>query len=330
MSKIARMDPELAAPLAAFPPLVLTSETLPLIRAGSKEMAAALHETLPKFPDVLTEDRAVPGPEGAPDVPVRVYRPGEAGSPLPALLWIHGGGYVLGDVEGDDLNVKQMTRAVGCVIVSVEYRLAPETPFPGPLEDCYAALKWLHGHAEELGLDPARLASGGASAGGGLAAGLGLLARDRGEVPLCFQLLIYPMIDDRNILGAEQAGSDTHIWSRASNRFGWTSYLGREPGGEVMPYYAAPARAEDLAGLPPTFINVGDLDLFLDEDIEYAQRLLRVGVPTELHVYPGAYHGFNGLAPTAGVSRRANEDIARALRHALHGHTTSDAQPTAD
>lgn len=237
--------------------------------------------------------------------------------PLPALLWIHGGGYVIGSADGEDAGVKSMVSAVGCAAVSVDYRLAPETPHPGPVEDCYAALKWMYTHASELGVDATRIAIGGASAGGGLAAALGLLARDRGEVPLVFQLLIYPMLDDRTVILADpHPYTGEFIWTAEANRFGWRSLLGQEPGGPDVSPYAAAARAESLAGLPPTFINVGSLDLFLEEDLEYARRLMRAGVPTELHVYPGAYHGFNMVAD-AQVTQAAARDELSALKRAF-------------
>jgi acetyl esterase/lipase len=174
-------------------------------------------------------------------------------------------------------------------------------------------------HADEIGVDKSRIAFGGASAGGGLAAGMSLMVRDRAEMAPVFQMLIYPMIDDSNVAPATDTRPDTLIWSRAKNLFGWTSYLGREPGGEGISPYAAAYRAEDLAGLPPAIIVVGDLDLFVDEDIEYARRMIAAGIPTELHVYPGAYHGFNGFAPGAAVSRRCNTTCTRALRKALLG-----------
>jgi acetyl esterase/lipase len=250
-------------------------------------------------------------------VRVLVYLPKSAPRPLSALLWIHGGGYVIGSADGDDAQVKSIVDAVGCAAVSVDYRLAPETPHPGPVEDCYAALRWLHGHATELGVDPGCIAIGGASAGGGLAAGLGLLARDRREVPLAYQLLIYPMVDDRTVTAADpHPYTGEFIWTGDANRFGWASYLGQEPGGAETSPYAAAARAESLAGLPPTYLCVGALDLFLEEDLEYARRLMREGVPTELHVYPGAFHGFN-MAADAAVSRAYTRDFLDALGRAL-------------
>jgi len=209
----------------------------------------------------------------------------------------------MGDIEQDDRLMKQLVKRVGCVAVSVDYRLPPEHPFPAPVEDCYAGLQWLFAHAGDLGVDPSRIAIGGASAGGGLAAGLALLTRDRGEVQVAFQLLIYPMIDDRNITPASYAITDPRVWHRESNRLGWKAYLGRDGGGDDVSPYAA-ARATDLTNLPSAYIPVGALDLFIDENIEYAQHLIQAGVPTELHVYPGAFHGFDVFAPSAAVSKQ--------------------------
>lgn len=313
------VDPEIAPMLDTFPPIILNREQLPQIRAGLAEMNTQMASAAPAFPEIEVSERLVPGPAGAPDVPVLVYLPKNAQGPLPALLWIHGGGYVLGSAAQDDLNVKAIVAAVGCAAVSVDYRLAPETPHPGPVEDCYAALKWLHANAAELGVDPGRIAIGGASAGGGLAACLGLLTRDRGEIPLAFQLLIYPMLDDRTVTHADpHPYVGEFIWTRDANYFGWAALLGQEPGSEGVSPYAAAARAEDLAGLPPTFISVGALDLFLEEDLEYARRLIRAAVPTELHVYPGAYHGFN-MVSEAQVSQAYTRDFIGALRRALQG-----------
>ena len=265
------------------------------------------------------EDRLAPGRRAATRFPSASTSPSSGRRCSRALLWIHGGGYVLGDAKGDDLFCEEIARDVGCVVVSVDYRLAPEHPFPAPVEDCYAALKWLAASADELGVDRSRIAVGGASAGGGLTAGLALLARDRAEVPIRFQLLIYPMIDDRNVEPASEAGSDHILWTRERNLIGWTSYLGRAPGGADVSPYAAATRATDLSGLPPAYVMVGDVDLFLEEDVEYARRLMASGVPTELHVYPGAFHGFFSLGPDAGVSRRFAAECDRVLRRALYG-----------
>src|SRR6266568_8295499 len=213
------VDPELVASLDMFPALELTEETVVQVRAMMEEMSSQ-RPNLPAFPDISVSERFVPGPEGAPDVRVLVYLPTTARAPLPALLWIHGGGYVIGTADQEDLGVKSIVSAVGCAAVSVDYHLAPETPHPGPVEDCYAALHWLYTHAEELGVDTTHIAIGGASAGGGLAAGLALLTRDRGEVPLAFQLLIYPMLDDRTVTVAEpHPYTGEFIWTPEGNRF---------------------------------------------------------------------------------------------------------------
>lgn len=311
------IDPELRPGLEAFPPDLLDLHDIP----GTRAKLAALFAMLPApvVEGVATEDRHVPGAPGDPDVLVRIYQPTDRPALLPALLWIHGGGYVLGDIAGDDARACQLAKTINCVVVSVEYRLAPEHPFPAPMEDCYAALKWLASHAAELGVNAERIAIGGASAGGGLTAGLALLTRDRGEIKLCFQLPIYPMIDDRNVTPSSQAITDPRVWNRQSNLLGWRAYLGREPGGDDVSPYAAATRATDLAGLPPAYIPVGEFDLFLDEDIAYAQRLLQAGVPTELHVYRGAYHGFDIFLPNADVSQRFITGCEAALRRALHG-----------
>lgn len=313
------VDPELAPMLEQFPATTMTPESLSQIRAMTRDMLsqALASGAVPQFPDITVSEHFVPGPAGAPEVRVLVYLPTAVPGPLPALLWIHGGGYILGTPEQEDLGVKSMVSALGCAAISVDYRLAPETPHPGPVEDCYAALKWLSAHANELGVDHERIAIGGGSAGGGLAAALGLLTRDRGEVPLAFQLLIFPMLDDRTVTTADpHPYTGEFIWTRESNQFGWTSLLGVPPGSPGISPYAAAARAENLAGLPPTFISVGALDLFLEEDMEYARRLMRAGVPTELHVYPGAYHGFS-LVPTAQVTQAAMKDQLAALARAL-------------
>jgi len=311
------VDPELVAMLDLFPQFQFTSETLPQTRAELDAMNAQRAATLPDFPDIEVTERQVPGPRGAPEVRVLVYLPKSAPRPLPALLWIHGGGYVIGRADWDDAQVKNMVTQVGCAAVSVDYRLAPETPFPGPVEDCYAALTWLHAHAAEWGVDPGRIAIGGASAGGGLAASLGLLARDRGAIPLAFQLLIYPMLDDRTVNATDpHPYTGEFIWTPESNRFGWTALLGEEPGGADVSPYAAAARVARLAGLPPTYLGVGALDLLMEEDLEYARRLIREGVPTELHVYPGAFHGFDNMAESQ-VARAHTRDFQDALRRAL-------------
>ncbi len=307
------VDPELVALLDQIPALVLTGETLRQIRAMSPQASV----DSPQFSALSVSERFISGPEGAPDLRVLVYLPISVQGAVPVLLWLHGGGYIMGSADAEDLTVKSIVSALGCAAVSVDYRLAPETPHPGPVEDCYAALKWLSTHADELGIDPKRIAVGGSSAGGGLAAALALLTRDRGEVPLAFQFLLAPMLDDRTCtLAKPHPYTGEFIWTPEANRFGWTSLLGQEPGGPDISPYAAAARAEHLEGLPATFLYVGDLDLFLEEDLEYARRLMRAGVPTELHVYPGAYHGFRMVAD-AQVTQVAERDLLAALKRAF-------------
>ena len=200
--------------------------------------------------------------------------------------------------------------------MSIDYRLAPEHPYPAPLDDCYAGLLWTAQHADELGIDPARIAIAGASAGGGLAAGLAILARDRGEVAVAFQLLIYPMIDDRNTSASSHI-QGAPVWSRAANHLGWRAYLGELVDKEFIPGYAVPSPGRDRRRAAPAWIGVGSLDVFRDEDIEYASRLLATGIPTELHVYPGACHGFEMIVPNSAIAQACQRDITEALRRAL-------------
>lgn len=292
------LDPQVRPVFEAFQMPPLNTSSLPAMRSslgrGSADLSDAVERT----------DRVVPGD---PPVPVRVHRPVGSDGPLPAIVRLHGGGYVLGSYAMDDALFDRWCPLLGVVGVSVEYRLAPETPYPGPLEDCYDALCWTHRHAEELGVDPDRIGIAGLSAGGGLAAGLALLARDRGEVPVAFQLLDCPMLDDRQITPSARRDG-LHMWSREANEFGWRSYLGELYGSDRVPAHAAPARAEDVAGLPPSFVSVGSADGFHDEDVDYAVRLNRAGVPCELHVYPGLPHGYQ-LAADAPIVRRVSRTM---------------------
>jgi acetyl esterase/lipase len=267
--------------------------------------------------DLVIEDRSVPGSAGQPPVPVRTYRPRSARGRVPALLWIHGGGMVSGTALIDERSNMDFARTLGIVVVSVDYRLAPASHAPSQLDDCYAALRWLVEGADDLGIDTERIAVGGASAGGGLAAGLVLLAHDRAAPGVAFQLLVYPMIDDRTVLRDEPAVRGVRVWTPASNRYGWTSYLGMAPGSAEVSDYAAPARRADLAGLPPAWIGVGTLDLFHDEDVRYARRLRDAGVACTLDVVEGAFHGFDAVMPHKPVSRAFWRAQAGALHAAL-------------
>jgi acetyl esterase/lipase len=295
------VDPEVAAALAALdaPPL----RTIEDINRRRLEPAPD-RELLRRGGAILVEDRTIPGPDGAPDLEISVLTPA-TGPTGPAVYYIHGGGMVLGSRLSVDVSFLDAVAERGFVLVSADYRLAPEHPYPAGLVDCYAGLVWTADHAGELGFDPARLAIAGSSAGGGLAAGTALMARDRGGPRLTHQMLLCPMLDDREITPSSTELDGDAPWDRHANRLGWTSLLGEACGGPDVPIYAAPARATDLVGLPPTFIDVGDVETFRDEDIDYAARLARAGVPVELHVWPGGVHGFTTSAPDAAVSRRA-------------------------
>lgn len=286
----------------------LNGATLAEIRATPLVLPGELSDGVERVDHVVSE---------APRVVVRVHTPKAAASrPRPCIYSIHGGGYVIGSYEMDDISFDQRCQAHDCVGVSVEYRLAPETPYPGPLEDCYAGLAWVFRNAAQLGIDPARVGVTGISAGGGLAAALALLVRDRGEYALEWQLLDCPMLDDRQCTPSSQA-DDLIIWNRASNAFGWKSYLGDLYGADDVPYHAAPARAEDLSGLPRAYVCVGGADGFRDEDIDYALRLNGAGVECELHVYPGAPHGVMLFADTDVAQRYMRDQhewLARRLR----------------
>lgn len=302
------VDPELLAFLEAFPTVTITSENLQELRGRD----------LP-LPDVedCGVDREVRQIEGAgTPIVVHVYRPRERAGTLGCILHIHGGGFVGGNIMEVEFLLRPLAAELGCIILTVDYRLAPETRFPGNVEDCYAALAWAHANSGELQIDPDRLGVMGESAGGGLAAALSLLARDRGEYRLSFQHLIYPMLDDRTCVREPNPNAGEFIWNAHNNAFGWNALLGHAPGQPDVSPYAAPARANDLSGLPPTFIGTGALDLFVDENIDYAARLINAAVPTELHVWPGSFHGFD-LLPGPKIADAARRTSIEALRRVL-------------
>lgn len=304
-------DPELAPWIAMIPTHDIADYQA--TRAREAELVAMAPAYDPPVP-VEVRDVTVPGPEGAPDVPVRVYAPTSAKSPLPGLLYIHGGGFVMGSLGLFDGEATRIAAEVGAVVVSVGYRLAPENPFPAGVEDCYAALLWTAKSASELGIDLEHFAVGGASAGGGLSAAVALLARDRGGPALSFQYLGVPELDDRLDTPSMRAYHDTPIWHRPAAEFSWDAYLGngRRGTADVSPY-AAPARAEDLSGLPPAYVTVCQFDPLRDEGIAYAQRLAHANVPTELVLYPGTFHG-SALVHDAAITKRMATDVIAALR----------------
>lgn len=310
------VDPVFGTLLDAMPRAPVNAATLADVRTAS---ALPLpFEFGGSTTAVVDGDFWVPGYESAQPVHARYYRPAGVSAALPCVFHIHGGGYVAGAAAAMEPLHRALVSELGCALFSVDYRLAPEHPFPAPLMDCYTALDWLFREAAMLQVDTTRIGVMGESAGGGLAAAVALLARDRGERSLAFQLLVYPMLDDRTCVLAEpHPYTGDYVWTAANNYFGWRSMLGQEPGGDDVTAYAAPARAVDLAGLPPTYIATGALDLFLEEDMEYARRLLRAGVPTELQVYPGAVHGFD-LIPVTDLAHRARRDVAETLARFLY------------
>ncbi len=305
---IARVAPELRDPTMWLPLSINSRATLALARL--------LYEkpTRPVPGVEVTEEHVER--EGA-RVPVVVYEPEGRRAATAVLLWIHGGGTVLGSAATDHALASALARDTGAVVVSVDYRLAPEHPFPTPFDDCYAALEWLHASAGALGIDPARIAVGGASAGGLLAASVCQRAADEG-LGVAFQLLVYPMLDDRTATRRDHDGRGLFVWTPTSNAWAWGAYLGHRPGRSSVAPYAAPGRREDLTGLPPTWIGVGELDLFHDEDLAYAARLRACGVPVELHVEPRMHHGADDeLYEVSPLMRAWRTRIARAVRDGL-------------
>lgn len=309
-----RVDPELRPMLSAMMQEDFRKSELSIIREG---IAAVFQRAAIPSGLCTISDKLVAGPVGAPEVRVRLYEPQDKKTPCPGILYIHGGGYILGSAQMTDASCAKMASVVGCVVASVDYRLAPEHPYPAALKDCYAALLWFSENAVTLGVDNTKIAVVGGSAGGGLAAALTLLARDRGEPQVAFQAPLYPMLDDRNQTASSREFTDPRIWSRDKNLFAWEQYLGPLYGDEEISAYAAPARAQDLSCLPPTYTFVGELDLFRDETITYVTRLLQAGVPTEFHIYPGCFHGFD-MFLQSDVSRRAENALLEALKRALN------------
>jgi len=306
-------DPELAPWVSMLPTLDHTD--IAAARAALRELAAQKPGSeLPA--DVTVRELTIPGPPGDPEVPVRVYAPTGRTGKLPALVYIHGGGFIVGDLDTFHFETAMIASEVGAVVISVDYRLAPEHPFPAGLEDCYAALKWTHEQAAELGVDVTRIGVGGESAGGGLSAAVALLARDRGGPALCFQLLGIPELDDRLETPSMVAFTDTPLWNQPAAVQSWKYYLG-ELNTELDIAYAAPARAADLSGLPPAYVTTCEFDPLRDEGLSYAQRLVQAGVSVEIHHYPGTFHG-SALVTEAAVSKRMLADQLGALRRGLH------------
>ncbi|WP_405740844.1 alpha/beta hydrolase [Streptomyces sp. NBC_00028] len=314
-------DPELAAALELIKDVIspgLTLDQIDEIRQGPGiALLAELDLTLDGFFEV--EDRTVPGPEDAPEISLLICRPAAppTAGPRPVVYHVHGGGMVIGNNRvGVDVPLA-WAKEMDAVVVSVEYRLAPEHPYPAPVEDVYAGLVWTAEHAAELGADPERIVIAGASAGGGLCAALALLSRDRKGPQVIGQVLMCPMLDDRNDTPSAHQMAGVGVWDRTANETGWTALLGELRGGPDVPAYAAPARAEDLSGLPPAFLDVGSAETFRDEVVAYASRIWQAGGVAELHVWPGGFHGFDGFAPQSALSQGARAAQLRWLRRLL-------------
>jgi acetyl esterase/lipase len=306
------LRPAMEARLKAGPqPTNITTAQLAAIRKAGEQH----HPQWLSQPPVV--ERKVPVRTGIPDVTVYTIN-AQRGAARPAILHTHGGGFILGSARDSVPQLQTMAKTLDCVIVTVEYGLAPETRLPTSLEQNYAALKWLHSNATELGVDRSRIAVSGESAGGGHAAMLAITARNGGEIPIIFQSLVYPMLDDRTgTIRNPPPYIGTFTWIREYNRLGWTSLLGHPPAPTLSTPGPIPSRESNLRGLPPTWIGVGSLDLFIDEDLDYAHRLIDAAVPTELLVIPGAYHGFDGLVPNASVTKQFNNSRLTALARAF-------------
>ncbi|HEY3700263.1 MAG TPA: alpha/beta hydrolase [Spongiibacteraceae bacterium] len=308
-------DSELAGIIPLLPEIQFTDPAT--ARTSRKAMIEAMNRSV-DVSGLRIEDKLIAGPEGAPQVPVRIYAPAQRNGNLPALLYMHGGGYIVGSIDTEHTLTVMLTRELGVAVVSVDYRLAPENPYPAAVDDCYAALLWLHAHAGEQGVDTARIAVIGQSAGAGLAAAIALMARDRNGPALCFQFLGIPDIDDRLDTPSMRTFTDTPVWHRAHAELSWNFYLGDsyKAGAADVPVYAAPARATDLRGLPPAYISAMEFDPLRDEGILYAMKLMEAGVPVELHTYPGTFHG-SMMVTQAAVTQRQIREMLDVLRRAL-------------
>ncbi len=317
--QIADVHPELQAATKKIPTFTFNGWTLGFIRLLTNLMPA------PKIPeDIHIENIFIPVGEGNTKIRLRIYKPKSISSTTAGLVWLHGGGYIIGKPEITEASCVDYVRELGVVVVSVDYRLAPDYPFPTSLEDSYAALKWVDAHAKELGIDAARIGIGGESAGAGLAAALIQMVHDRNAFKPIFQTLIYPMLDNQTTVRTDLADQGHFAWNQASNRYGWKSYLGKQADGVDLPPYAVPARRGDLSGLPPAWIGVGTLDLFHDEDVAYAQKLRDCGVECELVVVPGAFHGFDLIASESGVVKDFRKSqIAAMKRHLFPAHQSA-------
>lgn len=312
--KMSKVHPDLQDTFKKSPTIHYSGKNLWLIKLLISLMPAAKATN-----DVSIKNIKIDNRDGSAKIRLRIYQPTQQTKATPILVWMHGGGYIIGKPEMEDLLCIQFVRELGISIVSVDYRLAPKHPFPAGLEDCYSALIWAKDNAEQFGFDTRRIAVGGTSAGGGLAAALAQLACDRKEVTPAFQLLTYPMLDDRTVLRTDIDDSNSPPWSQKSNKYGWQSYLGSHYGKDDLPPYAVPSRRNDLSGLPNAWIGVGTLDVFFDEDTTYAQKLKDAGVHCELDIIEGAFHGFDVFDPGLPIVQKFRQSQIAALRKFLIG-----------
>jgi acetyl esterase/lipase len=312
-------DPELGAALQALDgllPSLASDDGLAAMREAISAMSPP-DEDLRRDGAVDVHERLIPGPDGTADLRLLLCRGTGTAEPAPAIYHVHGGGMVAGDHRTGIAAVVDWVEELGVVVASIDYRLAPEHPHPVPVEDCYAGLVWTVDHAAALGIDPDRMVIAGTSAGGGLAAAVALMARDRRGPSLIGQMLMCPMLDDRNETPSSQELDGEGVWDRHDNLFGWRALLGPAQGGPDVSPYAAPARASELSELPPAFIDVGSVETFRDEDVAYATRIWQAGGIAELHVWPGGFHGFDQIAPDAVLSRAARSARGAWLRRLL-------------
>lgn len=313
-NNMSKVHPELQSVLKKSPTFDYSSKNLWFIRLLISSMPA------PKAPaDISIKNIKIDNKDNSAKIKLRIYQPVQRANVTPVLLWMHGGGHIIGKPEMEDTICIQFVRELGISIVSVDYRLSPKYPFPAGLEDCYSALMWTQQNSESFGFDATRIAIGGTSAGGGLAASLAQMAHDRKEVDPIFQLLTYPMLDDRTALHRDIDDSNSPTWSQKSNRFGWESYLGKHYGADEILAYSVPARREDLSGLPPAWIGVGTLDVFYEEDMLYAQRLKEAGVECDLNIIEGAFHGFDVFDQQLPIVQEFRNSQINALKKYLVG-----------
>jgi acetyl esterase/lipase len=311
---ISKVHPELQNAFKTSPSIHYGRNNLWLIRLLISLIPAAKMQD-----DVSIKNIKIDNKDGSSKIKLRIYQPANHTNAAPVMIWMHGGGYIIGKPEMEDAVCIQFVRELGISIVSVDYRLAPKHPFPAGLEDCYSALMWAKQNSETFGFDASRIAVGGTSAGGGLAAALAQLAFDRKEVSPIFQLLTYPMLDDRTALHRDIDDSNSPTWSQKSNRFGWEAYLGKHYGADEILAYSVPARREDLSGLPPAWIGVGTLDVFYEEDMMYAQRLKEAGIECDLNTVKGAFHGFDVFDQKLSIVQEFRKSQIDALKKHLIG-----------